>query len=84
MGESMGRNCDFSLFGRPYLTAGIKMQKRNDYAPGLWYSPEARALTHRFQFPLLKTQLSIRSPNEKELVFEKPGHKKWVDKLLRV
>ena len=50
----------------------------------MWYSPEARVLTDRFQFPLLKSQQSTRFPNGKELVFEKPGHKKWVDRLLRV
>jgi hypothetical protein len=59
-------------------------QEDRQHLFSLWYSPEARALTHRFQFPLLKTQLSTRFPNEKELVFEKPGHKKWVDKLLCV
>lgn len=50
----------------------------------LWYLPEARALTNGSQFPLLKSQMSRRFPNGKELVFEKPGHKKWVDRLLRV
>lgn len=44
----------------------------------LWYSPQARGLTHCFQFPLLKGQVSKRFPNGSR---REPG-KLPVDKVL--